>query len=139
MACRTADRCERDLQCHQSGADRNACPHRGTALAEGCGHLAKERIVCPFHGWRWDLKGNNTLVLDRHEFRGGQLQDGDVKLRELPVMVFVGCVFIHFEHDPPSFDEFIAPVRQWLEDFNIAEMKHYWWKSIRIPYNWKVA
>jgi phenylpropionate dioxygenase-like ring-hydroxylating dioxygenase large terminal subunit len=120
-------------------AYRNACPHRGTALADGCGSFPNQRIVCPFHGWRWDLNGNNKLVLDRQEFRGGELQDSDVALRQLPVVVFAGFIFIHFQSNPPSFDEYIAPVRQWLEDFNIGAMRHYWWKSIRIPANWKIA
>ncbi len=120
-------------------AYRNACPHRGTSLADGCGSFPNQRIVCPFHGWRWDLNGNNKLVLDRHEFRDGKLQDGDVALRQLPAVVFAGFVFIHFQPSPPSFDDYIAPVRQWLEDFAIGQMRHYWWKSIRIPANWKVA
>src|SRR5258707_8492039 len=29
----------------------NACRHRGTRLANGCGHAGE--IRCPFHGWRW--------------------------------------------------------------------------------------
>src|SRR5437016_1916358 len=41
----------------------NACPHRGTALARCAGHFAKQRIICPFHGWRWDLQGRNQFVL----------------------------------------------------------------------------
>lgn len=120
-------------------AYRNSCPHRGTALAHGCGSLQNERIVCPFHGWRWDLRGNNTLVLDRQEFRGGELRDADVALRQIAVVVFAGFVFINFDRNPPSFDEYIAPVRRWLEDFAIGEMRHYWWKAIRIPANWKIA
>jgi hypothetical protein len=37
------------------------------------------------------------------------------------------------------FDDFIAPVRQLIEDLAIGQMRHYWWKSIAIPSNWKVA
>ena len=120
-------------------AYHNFCPHRGTALGEGCGSFEKGRIVCPFHGWRWDLAGKNQLVLEKQEFRGGKLQDADVALREVRSVVFAGFVFITFAANPEPFDEFIAPVRQWIEDFAIADMHHYWWKSIPVPANWKVA
>jgi len=120
-------------------AYQNFCPHRGTALGQGCGHFENGRIVCPFHGWRWDLAGNNTFVLDRQEFRGGALRSSDVALREVHSVVFAGFVFINLDAKPPSFDDYIAPLRQWLEDFAIGEMHHYWWKSIGIPANWKVA
>jgi phenylpropionate dioxygenase-like ring-hydroxylating dioxygenase large terminal subunit len=120
-------------------AYQNFCPHRGTALGQGCGHFENGRIVCPFHGWRWDLAGNNTFVLERQEFRGGALRSSDVALREVHSVVFAGFVFINLDAKPPSFDDYIAPLRQWLEDFAIGEMHHYWWKSIGIPANWKVA
>ncbi len=117
----------------------NVCPHRGTALAVGSGRFGSCRIICPFHGWRWDLQGNNQLLLDREEFRGGQLRDSDVALRPLQVVVFAGFVFINFDPNPQPFDEFIAPVRQYIEDLAIGDMRHYWWKSIPVPANWKVA
>jgi phenylpropionate dioxygenase-like ring-hydroxylating dioxygenase large terminal subunit len=117
----------------------NVCPHRGTALAQGCGMFARGRIICPFHGWRWDLSGKNQFVLERQEFRDGQLRDSDVALKEIKSVVFAGFIFINFDPAPDSFDEFIAPIRQLIEDLRISEMHHYWWKSIPIAANWKVA
>jgi len=120
-------------------AYHNVCPHRGTALAQGCGTFTGGRIICPFHGWRWDVTGKNQFVLERREFRGGQLRDGDVALREIHSVVFAGFVFINFDSKPDSFDDFIAPVRHFLEDLAIGEMRHYWWKAIPVQSNWKVA
>ena len=120
-------------------AYHNVCPHRGTAFAQGSGRFGNCRIMCPFHGWRWDLNGNNQFVLERQEFRGGQLRDSDVALRSVPVALFAGFVFINFDPNPPSFDEFIAPVRELIEGLAIGDMHHYWWKSIAVPANWKVA
>ncbi len=120
-------------------AFNNACPHRGTALAECAGSFDRGRIICPFHGWRWNLTGEIQYVLERDNFRGGELRDSDVALRELPVEIFAGFVFVHFERNPPSFDDFIAPVRQLIEDLAIGEMHHIWWKSVVAPANWKVA
>jgi phenylpropionate dioxygenase-like ring-hydroxylating dioxygenase large terminal subunit len=120
-------------------AYHNVCPHRGTSLSEGCGTFKDNRIICPFHGWRWDLQGNNQFVLERQEFRDGQLRDSDVALKPIHVVVFAGFVFINFAKNPQPFDEFIAPVRQWLEVLAIDQMRHYWWKAIPIVANWKVA
>jgi phenylpropionate dioxygenase-like ring-hydroxylating dioxygenase large terminal subunit len=117
----------------------NVCPHRGTALSIGCGHFANGKIICPFHGWRWDLTGRNEFVLERQEFRGGKLQAGDVALREVKVEVWAGFVFVNLEKNPQPFGDFIAPVKQMVEDLAIGQMHHYWWKSLRVRANWKVA
>lgn len=37
------------------------CPHLGAHFAHG-GSVAGDELVCPFHGWRFDASGNNTLI-----------------------------------------------------------------------------
>jgi phenylpropionate dioxygenase-like ring-hydroxylating dioxygenase large terminal subunit len=120
-------------------AYHNACPHRGTALVEGAGCFKENAIRCPFHGWRWNLQGGNEFVMERQEFRDGKLQDSDVALREVSVEVFAGFIFINLERDPPSFAEFIEPVRGIIEGLAIGDMHHYWWRSMSVAANWKVA
>lgn len=120
-------------------AYHNVCPHRGTALGEGCGKFENARIMCPFHGWQWDLEGQIKFVLEREQFRGGELRDSDVALKGLRTEIFAGFVFINFDKEAMPFDEFIAPVRQVLEDLVIKDMHHYWWKSIPVASNWKIA
>jgi len=117
----------------------NACPHRGTALGKGTGTFPSCRIMCPFHGWRWNLAGENQFVLERQEFRNGQLRDSDVALKEVKVALFGGFIFINMDPKAEPFDDFIAPVRGAIEGLAIADMHHYWWKSIPVPANWKVA
>lgn len=120
-------------------AYHNVCPHRGTALGEGCGTFERRTIMCPFHGWRWNLEGQNQFVLERHEFRGGQLRDSDVALKEIKSVVFEGFVFINFDKNAQPFDDYIAPLRPLLESLSLGLMRHYWWKSIPVAANWKVA
>lgn len=124
---------------HTVKAYNNACPHRGTALAEDSGTFEKCRIICPFHGWRWGIDGKNQYVLEQHQFRGGHLQSDDVALKEVGVEIFAGFVFINFSKNPQPFAEFIAPVGQLIEDLAIGDMHHYWWKSVAVPANWKVT
>jgi phenylpropionate dioxygenase-like ring-hydroxylating dioxygenase large terminal subunit len=110
----------------------NACPHRGSALAQGSGSFANARIICPFHGWRWSTAGQNQFVLERQQFRGGQLRDSDVALKEVKSEIFAGFIFINLSDQPASFDDFIAPVRPLLEGLALGEMRHYWWKALAI-------
>jgi phenylpropionate dioxygenase-like ring-hydroxylating dioxygenase large terminal subunit len=127
---------------NQDGAIKayhNFCPHRGTTLAEGAGTFPGGNIICPFHGWRWDLDGKNTYVLEPQEFRGGKLCGSDVAMREVKSVVFAGFIFINFDATPMPFDEFIAPVRQLLEDLALSDMHYRWWKCAPMPSNWKVA
>ena len=37
------------------------CGHLGAHLGYG-GHVAEERIVCPFHGWEWNAEGRNVRI-----------------------------------------------------------------------------
>lgn len=128
----------------RAGADSvkayyNFCPHRGTALSEGNGHFERATIICPFHGWKWDLNGCNKYVLSQHEFHDGQLKNEEVALKEVNTVVFAGFVFISFAEHPQPFDEFIAPVRERIESLGLGFMHHYWWKKAVAPANWKVA
>lgn len=120
-------------------AYHNVCPHRGTALGQGCGHFDEGRIKCPFHGWRWTLEGQIQFVLEREQFRGGELRDSDVALKEINSVIFAGFIFINFDANPIPFDDFIAPVRTVIEDLAIGHMRHYWWKAIPVESNWKIA
>ncbi|MFT4046209.1 MAG: aromatic ring-hydroxylating dioxygenase subunit alpha [Solimonas sp.] len=121
-------------------AYHNVCPHRGTQLADGCGTFEKQQIMCPFHGWRWNLSGENQFVLERQEFRGGQLQNSDVALKPVHSAVYAGFVWINLDRNPAqTFDEFIAPVRTLFDRLQIDLMRHYWWKAIPVAANWKIA
>jgi len=117
----------------------NFCPHRGTTLSEGSGTFENNTIICPFHGWKWDLEGANKYVLEEHEFHDGKLCKDDVGLRAVHTAVFEGFVFISMARDPIPFDDFIAPVRERIESLRLGVMHHYWWKRVEGPANWKIA
>jgi nitrite reductase (NADH) small subunit len=38
----------------------NACPHRGGPLADGL--LGDGEVICPLHGWRFDLESGRGLT-----------------------------------------------------------------------------
>ena len=107
----------------------NFCPHRGTTLSEGAGTFDNQSIICPYHGWKWNLHGQIEFILERQEFDCCNLRDQDVALREAHCEVFEGFVFINLARKPQPFTEFIAPVAQWLKDLKLGEMHDRWWAS----------
>src|SRR3546814_6438776 len=82
-------------------AFHNVCPHRGRQLTEGCGRT--KMFKCRFHGWEFDLDGNNTLVIDRKDF-GPELTDDRIRLKPVKVDTWAGFVFINMDPDCESLD-----------------------------------
>lgn len=66
----------------------NACPHARAALAGG--HLADSTVVCPLHGWQWDL------------VTGKPVRDGDPVIQTYELRQFGSEVFVRIpDSDPP--------------------------------------
>ena len=55
----------------------NTCPHRGGPLGEG--HLEGGVVVCPWHGWRFDLRTGCSPLDSRHSVRTVPLElEGEI-------------------------------------------------------------
>jgi phenylpropionate dioxygenase-like ring-hydroxylating dioxygenase large terminal subunit len=117
----------------------NTCRHRATQLAKGCGRLPGGQIVCPFHGWRWNLDGSSSLVFIESAFDPKCVQPEDVRLRECLVEVWSGMVWINMDLEAPPLMEALAPVAGLLEGIGVGHMRVKWWKQVILNANWKVA
>jgi len=127
----------------RTGADTikaydNACRHRGVELVNSRGK-AKGGFVCPFHGWRWDTEGRNTYVYADHAFAKDQLCDADLRLTELKVEVWGGCVFINWDKDAPGYRETLGLFGDSMDKFHVEDLRAEWWLAARVPCNWKTA
>lgn len=122
-------------------AFHNACRHRGMPLAEqgGHGNCKTQGFICPFHGWRWNSDGKNTFVYGRHMFSEGQLNEADLALRPCRVETAIGCAFINFDNDAPSFRESLGPVIDRFEAHGFSKLRAEWWYATVLPSNWKIA
>jgi phenylpropionate dioxygenase-like ring-hydroxylating dioxygenase large terminal subunit len=124
-------------------AYHNACRHRGVPIAGGKGNehgnCAKTGFICPFHGWRWNLEGENTFVYGSHMFSEDQLDKDDLRLRECRAEVSIGCVWINHDDDALSFRESLGPLIDNLEAHGASKLRAEWWYATEIPANWKVA
>jgi carnitine monooxygenase subunit len=129
-------------------AFHNACRHRGVPIAGGygndagkvaSGNCAKTGFVCPFHGWRWNVDGENTLVYGKHLFSERQLDPADIDLVACRVEVWGGCAWINHDDDAPSVRETFGPIADRLDAHGMADLKMEWWFGTVLPANWKVA
>ncbi|MDR5804828.1 aromatic ring-hydroxylating dioxygenase subunit alpha [Caballeronia sp. LZ001] len=120
-------------------AFQNSCPHRGRQLVDhNCGTVT--RFYCQFHGWRWDLQGKNTYIRTPEDWncRGG-LQPEEVSLGQLKVGRWGGFVFVNFDAESESFEDFIAPVPETVGRLQFEKMRFTWYKTMEMKCNWKVA
>ncbi len=117
-------------------AYHNACRHRGVPIAGGygndagkvaSGNCAKSGFVCPFHGWRWNMDGENTLVYGKHLFSERQLAEDDINLVQCRVETWGGCAWINHDDDAPSVRETFGPVAGRLDAHGIGDLKMEWW------------
>lgn len=117
-------------------AFQNTCPHRGTRLLDGCGRVAGE-IRCRFHGWRWDLEGRSTFVLDAHEFPPTPPED--LALLPCAVDCWGGFVFVHFGPDPEPLLQFLHPLPERIGPYRPERMRLTGRTATIVPANWKVV
>ena len=82
-------------------AFRNACRHRGAAVACGGGHAAS--LVCPYHGWVYQLDGRLRRV--PHDQGFPDLDIAATGLAELATFERHGIVFVSQRPDAPAGDE----------------------------------
>lgn len=119
-------------------AHHNVCPHRGNQFVTGRGSMA--RIVCSFHGWKWDLDGACLHVKDAEDFAGcPNLAREDLGLVPVQVDCWGGFVFINLDRDAPPLREFLAPVPHYLDCVQFEGMRIGWHQTVSLKGNWKTA
>jgi phenylpropionate dioxygenase-like ring-hydroxylating dioxygenase large terminal subunit len=137
----TYDIADESIVVVRTAADRirayhNVCPHRGRQLTEGCGRTSHFR--CRYHGWSFDLDGNNIVVQDGDDY-GDALQIADLHLMDLKVDTWGGFVFVNMNPDCEPLAEFLKPIPEFLDPFELENMRYRWYLTLTLPANWKVA
>jgi len=116
----------------------NVCQHRGRRLTQGCGHA--NTFMCRFHGWTWRIDGSLAKVLDREDWQGCSGMDADdLRLRDVKVDTWGGFVFINMDPDAENLANYLDPVPAHVNCFELDKLRYRWYKSVRLPCNWKVA
>lgn len=121
----------------------NVCPHRGRQLVNTPDNVngvrgKKQRFVCGFHGWTYDLEGKNTFVLDPQDWKGA-LTPERTCLTPLQVDAWGGWVYINMDPDCEPLLEFLGDVDRILAPFEFDKMRYKWRQWVIYPCNWKTA
>jgi nitrite reductase/ring-hydroxylating ferredoxin subunit len=121
-------------------AFHNHCRHRGVPLASGShGNCDVKGFICPFHGWRWNMEGENTFVYGKHMFSESLLDKGELALKPCRVEIWGGCAFVNFDDDAPPLRDCLGPVADRLAAHGANELRSEWWFATVLPANWKIA
>ncbi len=94
----------------------SVCQHRAMLVAEGSGNT--RGFVCPYHHWSYSLDGklvgapamSKTCNFDKSRF----------SLPELKLEVWLGFVFINFDHDAAPLAPRLEVIADLLEPYDIA-------------------
>jgi len=116
----------------------NVCLHRGRRLQEGAGNSAG--FYCQYHGWTWNLDGENTFIQDPEDWSGCPGVDKkSLSLKETLIDTWGGFVFINMDLNAKPLAEYLQPVQEYLDPFELDKMRYHWYVSLKVPSNWKVG
>ncbi|HSW15313.1 MAG TPA: aromatic ring-hydroxylating dioxygenase subunit alpha [Solimonas sp.] len=124
-------------------AYHNVCPHRGRRLIDvpqgakqGCGK--KKTIACGFHGWCFNLEGENTHIPHKDDWQGA-LTPENTRLGEVRVDTWGGWIWINMDPACEPLRDYLEPAASMLEPFELQNMRYRWRKWGIFDCNWKVA
>lgn len=120
-------------------AFHNACRHRGMQLVSGAGNCSTTGFICPFHGWRFNMDGENTFIFGKQIFSEEALRQAEVNLVPCRLETWGGCAFVNFDDHAPPLREAIGPAADRLEARNVEKLKVESWYATVLPTNWKLA
>lgn len=121
----------------QVRAFHNICRHRGgRVVADDRGHC-KNALICPFHGWVYNLDGTLRGAARPRSFP--EMDKDEFGLMPLETEIWQGFIFIRFEKGPqPSVADLMKPFEEEISHYDIESMvsaDEGW--SQTSPVNWK--
>lgn len=118
-------------------AFHNVCRHRGSRVVSGESGRCRRSIVCPFHGWTYNLDGSLKNVPAADTF--ADLDKSRHGLVPLELEVWHGFVFVRFAPGGPSLADEMAPVEHMVAPYRLEDMAP-WAGRYRNEYdlNWKI-
>ncbi len=116
----------------------NICRHRGSRVVAEERGQCRGALVCPFHGWVYNLDGTLRGAARPETFP--DLDRNEHGLLPLDTEIWNGFVFVRFAPGPqPSIAELMAPVAAEMAPYRMAEMvpaePEIWTDTS--PVNWK--
>jgi phenylpropionate dioxygenase-like ring-hydroxylating dioxygenase large terminal subunit len=124
-------------------AFHNVCMHRGRRLVDtpaGKRNASGRRpqFMCAYHGWQYDLEGRPVEIIHREDWQG-ELTDECASLARVKVDTWGGWIWINLDPDCEPLADYLAPIPEMLDPFQLQNMRVRWRKWGVFDCNWKVA
>lgn len=112
----------------------NVCRHRMSTLLEGEGRARV--IVCPYHGWTYNLDGSLRAAPAMTK-NAGFCKD-DYRLPAVRCEEWLGWIMVTLNPDAPPVAEQLREVHALIDDFDMANYVESFRETFRWDTNWKV-
>lgn len=129
-------------------AFHNVCPHRGRQLVSVPEMLPskvhdvrgtnRKNFICGFHGWTFNLDGENTYILDPEDW-DNKLTPEMTCLSEVKVDTWGGYIYINMDPESVSLKDWMGRAGEILSHFDLAGMSYKWRQWAIYDCNWKTA
>jgi phenylpropionate dioxygenase-like ring-hydroxylating dioxygenase large terminal subunit len=119
-------------------AFHNLCRHRGSRIVPDARGVCNKAMVCPYHGWAYNLDGGLRGIANRDTFP--PMQADKWGLKPLEMEIWNGLVFIRFQAGPqPAVAEILARFDDEIAPYDLANMVPTDSNSMYdlLPVNWK--
>ena len=113
----------------------NACRHRGAPVVRGTSGEAR-MLVCQFHSWSYNLRGELVRVPDERDFVG--LQKEERCLPSVRCERWGGWYFVNLDPDAVPLLEYLDPLPRLLPEVAAAPFRVIDAKSVELACNWKL-
>ena len=110
----------------------NVCRHRGSPLADGCGHA--RALACPYHGWVYRLDGSLARAAGVGDPVGFDM--ADFGLRPVQVTTFARSVLVNLDAEAVPFHP--GPLAAGVAPYGLDEMELGERTRYERHFNWKV-
>jgi phenylpropionate dioxygenase-like ring-hydroxylating dioxygenase large terminal subunit len=112
----------------------NVCRHRMSTIVEGRG--SARALVCPYHGWTYNLDGSLRAApaMGRNE----AFCKDDYRLKPVRCEEWLGWIMVTLNPDAPPAAEELAEVEALVEDFDMGSYVETFRETHRWDTNWKV-
>lgn len=115
-------------------AQSNVCLHRMSTLLSGSGNARV--IVCPYHGWSYNMDG--TLRAAPAMKNNAGFCREDYRLPQLRCEEWLGWIMVTLNLDAPSCAEKLRDVQGLIDDFGMQHYQQTFYENHVWDTNWKV-
>ena len=99
----------------------NLCRHRGSRIVPDARGVCNKAMVCPYHGWAYNLDGGLRGIANRDTFPPMQAEKWGLKPLEMEI--WNGLVFIRFQAGPqPAVAEILARFDDEIAPYDLANV-----------------